>query len=145
MVQTEDLESDGDSVVRLYRSALHHDGASEGGDDDAGHGADLQIFSMPSNIFMPTLCLCLRTVLEMPMRMAAYLGATSRWLTPKPAQVRPPSPRARERKVVEVPRVMIRAVSVMKNACSGTQTCERCLTMTMFGMESTIFVSITLC
>ena len=102
--------------MKLYRSALHHDGASEGGDDDAGHSADLQIFLMLSNIFMPTLCLCLRTVLEMPMRMAAYLGATSRWLTPKPAQVRPPSPRASERKVVEVPRVMIRAVRVMKSA-----------------------------
>ena len=56
------------------------------------------------------------TVLEIPIRMAAYLGATSRWFTPKPAQVRPPRPRARERKVVEVPRVMIRSVSVMKRA-----------------------------
>ena len=56
------------------------------------------------------------TVLDMPIRMAAYLGATSRWFTPNPAQVRPPRPRASERKVVEVPRVMIRAVRAMKSA-----------------------------
>ena len=56
------------------------------------------------------------TVLEIPIRMAAYLGATSRWFTPNPAQVRPPRPRASERKVMEVPRVMIRAVRVMNSA-----------------------------
>ena len=56
------------------------------------------------------------TVLDIPIRMAAYLGATSRWFTPNPAQVKPPSPNARDRKVVEVPRVMISAVKVMKNA-----------------------------
>ena len=54
--------------------------------------------------------------MEIPIRMAAYLGATSRWFTPNPAQVRPPRPRASERKVMEVPRVMIRAVRVMNSA-----------------------------
>ena len=53
------------------------------------------------------------TVLDIPMSIAAYLGATSRWLTPNPAQVRPPSPRARERKTVEVPLDMMRAVRSM--------------------------------
>ena len=37
-------------------------------------------------------------------------------LTPNPAQERPPSPRARERKTVEVPLLMIRAVSNMNTA-----------------------------
>ena len=56
------------------------------------------------------------TVLDMPISMAAYLGATSRWFTPNPAQVRPPSPRARERNTVEVPLDMIRAVRSMNVA-----------------------------
>ena len=31
-------------------------------------------------------------VLEMPIRMAAYCGAMSRWLMEKPAQAKPPQP-----------------------------------------------------
>jgi hypothetical protein len=31
-------------------------------------------------------------VFEMPMRMAAYWGAMSRWLMEKPAQANPPQP-----------------------------------------------------
>ena len=57
------------------------------------------------------------TVFEMPMSMAAYFGATSRWLTPNPAQVRPPRPRANDRKTVEVPRDMMSAVRSINIAC----------------------------
>ena len=35
-------------------------------------------------------------VLEMPMRMAAYCGAMSRWLIEKPAPAKPPHPSDRE-------------------------------------------------
>ena len=35
-------------------------------------------------------------VLEMPMRMAAYCGAMSRWLIENPAHAKPPQPSDRE-------------------------------------------------
>ncbi len=43
-------------------------------------------------------------VLEMPMRMAAYCGAMSRWLMENPAQAKPPQPRDREMQVMAAPR-----------------------------------------
>ena len=75
------------------------------------------------------------TVLLIPMRIGAYNGAMSKWftckrwrinklwddnqkmpLTPNPAQERPPRPRASERNTVEVPLLMISAVSSMNTA-----------------------------
>ena len=53
-------------------------------------------------------------VLEIPMRMAAYWGAMSRWLMENPAQAKPPQPREMEMQVMENPLNIKRAVRVMK-------------------------------
>ena len=53
-------------------------------------------------------------VLEIPMRMAAYCGAMSRWLMEKPAQAKPPQPSESEMQVMAAPRNMKMAVIVMK-------------------------------
>lgn len=53
-------------------------------------------------------------VLEMPIRMAAYWGAMSKWLMLNPAQANPPQPRDKEMVVMEAPWLSIRAVRDMK-------------------------------
>ena len=53
-------------------------------------------------------------VLEIPIRMAAYWGAMSRWLMENPAQAKPPQPSDREMQVVAKPRFISRAVRVIK-------------------------------
>lgn len=70
-------------------------------------------------------------VLEMPMRMAAYCGAMSRWLMEKPAQAKPPHPSDNEMQVMAAPRVISSAVRDMNSVwhaydpqVNSFRTCE---------------------
>ena len=54
-------------------------------------------------------------VLDIPIRIAAYWGAMSKWLIENPAQAKPPHPREREMQVVARPLFIRSAVKVMKN------------------------------